>query len=217
MKKMTLKDKLLTSSKIFFFYAAAYGFTNHFDFLPSTPAPRVDFDQFFSFSPQWIWIYLSEILFLPLGLFFLKDEEQMKSFASSFILLTIVTNLIFLLHPTHIERELFPNPGAPNSLLYYAYDLLRTIDSPKNCFPSLHVATSFLMSFYLGLSHKRIGQLAFYYSILVALSTLYTKQHRIMDGFSGFLLALMCFAFIEKMVPRITEQFKKLTEPGPHP
>jgi len=208
--------KLITSIKIFLIYAAAYSFTNHVDFFPSIPAPRVDFDQFFSFAPHWIWIYLSELFFVPIGIYFFKEEEQMRNFATSFVLLTMITNLIFLFYPTHMERELFPNPGAPGSLLFYAFDLLRTVDSPRNCFPSLHVATSFLISFYLGIKNKKIGQVAFYYSILVALSTLYTKQHRIMDAMSGLLLALFCFIFMEKILPRLLTQLKKVTEHGPN-
>jgi membrane-associated phospholipid phosphatase len=205
---MDYKEKIQLSIKIFFLYGVAYGMTNHIDFFPSIPAPKVDFDQYFAFSPHWIWVYLSEALFVPFAFFLMKDQEQIKNFASSFILLTILANIIFFAYPTHIERDLFPNPGQEGTLLYYAFDILRVVDSPKNCFPSLHVASSFLIAFYLGLKNSRLGQFAFYYSILVALSTFYTKQHRIMDAMSGFFLALFCFVIVEKMIPRLL-QLKK--------
>ena len=206
------KEKLLNAILIFSIYVAAYAFTNHIALYPATLAPQSSYDQYFGFSPHWIWIYLGTFFYVTIGYALMKEETQIKNFVYAFLLLTMVANLIFLFRPTYIQRDLFPTPGPTGTLLNFAFVTLRTLDTERNCFPSLHVGTSFLVAFYLGRGSRKWGALAFLYSLLVVLSTFYTKQHNLWDATSGFLLSLSCYLIVEKVNPRIIQMKNQYAE-----
>jgi membrane-associated phospholipid phosphatase len=73
------------------------------------------------------------------------------------------------------------------------------MDTPANCCPSLHVSTAFLTAFIFidsssegGVRRERRGYLAIYlvWAFAIAVSTLTTKQHYLVDVVTGFVLAL---------------------------
>ena len=66
-------------------------------------------------------------------------------------------------------------------------------DPPYNCFPSLHVAHSFVSALACWRVHRGVGIAATFCAALVGLSTLYTKQHYILDVLAGILLAAIAY------------------------
>jgi len=80
----------------------------------------------------------------------------------------------------------FPAPDLSTAFLAFVYK----IDPPGNVFPSLHVAHTFLISFVLMMDRPRLGRLLLWMSIVLAASTLTTKQHFIADVAIGLVMAL---------------------------
>jgi H+/Cl- antiporter ClcA len=74
--------------------------------------------------------------------------------------------------------------------LRFLYDA----DPPYNCFPSLHVAHSFVSALTCYRVHRRVGITAVVCAALVGLSTLFTKQHYVLDVIAGVFLA--CVAHV---------------------
>lgn len=72
--------------------------------------------------------------------------------------------------------------------------LLYGADPPFNCFPSIHVAHSFVSAFALARVHRPVGIAAICAAALVGLSTLFTKQHYVLDVAAGILLAGVAYA-----------------------
>ena len=93
--------------------------------------------------------------------------------------------IIFILFPTRYPRELYP---SDNILI----NLFRMIDSPANCFPSLHVTGFILFSTCFSLLKKPIilNVLIWLWTIIVIISVLTTKQHYVLDIFGGILLSI---------------------------
>jgi membrane-associated phospholipid phosphatase len=67
--------------------------------------------------------------------------------------------------------------------------LLYQADPPYNCFPSLHVAHSFVSALTCYRVHRGVGITAVLCATLVGLSTLFTKQHYVLDVIAGVFLA----------------------------
>lgn len=75
---------------------------------------------------------------------------------------------------------------------------------PYNCFPSLHVAQCYLAASCCHKVHRRTGMAAFVWATLVALSTLYTKQHYVADVVAGTALAFAISHLFLRGYPRET-------------
>ena len=75
-------------------------------------------------------------------------------------------------------------------------------DPPYNCFPSLHVAHSFVSALTCWRVHRGVGIGTGICASLVALSTLLTKQHYVLDVIAGVLLASIAYAVFLRGYPR---------------
>jgi len=78
---------------------------------------------------------------------------------------------------------------------FFAWSLQFIYDSdrPYNCFPSLHVAYAFLAALTCYRIHRGLGIAALVYAALIGISTLYTKQHYVVDVVAGALLAYVAY------------------------
>ncbi len=93
---------------------------------------------------------------------------------------------VFLLYPTAAPMHAKVTGGSFTDLVMRG---LYDSDVAYNCFPSLHVAQCYLAARCCHKVHQRAGMVAFVWATLVALSTLYTKQHYVADAVAGALLA----------------------------
>ena len=88
-------------------------------------------------------------------------------------------------------------------LVRYIY----SIDQPVNCFPSIHVLTTFIIML---AAFRRREQHAFEYYILtffgtlIILSTLFTKQHAFVDAISGMTLASILYFGVQLLLAKET-------------
>jgi membrane-associated phospholipid phosphatase len=76
------------------------------------------------------------------------------------------------------------------------------MDPPYNCLPSLHVAHSFVSALACLRVHWVVGIVATVGASLVGLSTLFTKQHYVLDVLAGVLLAVVAYAIFLRPHPR---------------
>ncbi len=151
----------------------------------------------FPWMPGFLWIYLSMYLYIPLAYLTLKEDQKIFP---AYCLMQILANLVFFLLPTTLPRELL---SVEPALLAQAWEWLWRLDRPVNCFPSLHVANVFL----LGLGHKNQKRFWFWigWAMLIAYSTLVTRQHGLWDVIGGIILAF-CFLKLsqqEKLAKRL--------------
>lgn len=75
-------------------------------------------------------------------------------------------------------------------------------DPPYNCFPSLHVAHSFVSALTCYRVHRGVGIAAAISASLIGISTLFSKQHYILDVIAGILLACAAYAIFLRSYPR---------------
>jgi membrane-associated phospholipid phosphatase len=108
--------------------------------------------------------------------------------------------LIFMLWPTVYPRHLFPLPQNLDYFTNFVFTTLRNGDSPASCCPSLHVSSVYLSSFVFLDDQK--GKFPFYFiwGTVIALSTLTTKQHYVIDVVTGLILAIATYGVFHKIV-----------------
>ncbi|MFD9625273.1 phosphatase PAP2 family protein [Peribacillus muralis] len=89
-----------------------------------------------------------------------------------------------------------------NDIFAHLMRVVYSHDQPVNCLPSIHVLTTFIMMIIV---HKRKEQHKWEYigvtamGTLIIFSTLFTKQHAVLDVLSGILLACGVYAAIQYM------------------
>ncbi len=162
--------------------------------------PKTFFDELLHFNPHWIFVYLTSYV-VPLTCFsnvFKKNSTE--RFIYSFIILILTTSIIFFIFPTYVPRENYPMTENEFFLTQIFMNMMRSTDVATNCFPSFHVSSGVLFSFFTLHSQWKYWPMSFLWSFLVILSTLYTKQHYAIDCFGGAILGTVVYLIIFRKI-----------------
>ena len=128
------------------------------------------------------------------------------------LVLATITSLImlyifFILYPSKVIR---PDINSYNDLTTFILYIVYKVDSPTNCFPSGHCLLCFTLIYSL-LDNQTISNKlkmpALIINILIIMSTLFVKQHVILDVISAFALATINYYFTVNL--KFFNQIKK--------
>ena len=151
-------------------------------------------DRKIPFVPEWSIIYLGCYLFWGVNYILVarQEKESWFRFATADYLSRIVCAFFFIVLPTTNVRPAVVGDGLPQLLMRFVYQM----DDASNLFPSIHCLVSWFC--FIGIRGKR--EIPLWYRIfscvmafLVFASTLFTKQHFIIDVFAGVILAEVCY------------------------
>jgi membrane-associated phospholipid phosphatase len=163
-------------------------------------APALPWDRAVPLQPVWALIYGALYVFLiALPVFVVREEEHIRRTFWAYLAVWITAYACFLAYPTVAPR---PPSVVGDGFAVWGLRLLYDADPPYNCFPSLHVAHSFVSALTCYRLHRRLGLAALLCAALVAVSTLFTKQHYIADVIAGILLAFAAYVVILRGYPR---------------
>jgi membrane-associated phospholipid phosphatase len=96
-------------------------------------------------------------------------------------------------------RPLVSPLGGGASQAFLAW--VQAVDPPGNVFPSLHVAHTTALAIILYRDRRWLGLVATVMAMLLALSTLTTKQHFVLDVVSGWAIALVVSHWVLRPFP----------------
>ena len=196
---MTKRTKILFGILSAVVALPIYMIPNHHPFITPTLLPMNWIDLTVPFIPETVWIYSSEYLLFYSAYFVAKDNQNVNKYLYSFFFLQLVSSIIFIIFPTTFPRDLFPLV-ADGSLTYRFFSHLREVDAPTNCLPSLHVSSCYLTSFIFLDESKKKFRFYFIWASMVALSTLTTKQHYLIDVITGLGMAYAFYWFFHKKI-----------------
>ena len=155
-------------------------------------APEVSLDRLIPVVPFWALVYGALYLFLiVLPVLVLRQEDHIRRTVSAYLTVWLAAYVSFVIFPTVAPR---PTELTGSGFALWGLDALYSADPPYNCFPSLHVAHSFVSALSCFRLHRRLGVAALVAASLVGLSTLFTKQHYVLDVIAGVGLALVAYA-----------------------
>lgn len=161
--------------------------------------PAIALDGIIPLMPIWSLIYGALYVFLiMLPLFVVREEGHLRRTVRAYLFVWITAYLCFLAYPTIAPR---PESLRVEGFGSWGLSVLYGMDPPYNCFPSLHVAHSFVSALTCLRVHRGVGIAATIGAVLVALSTLFTKQHYVLDVVAGLLLAVVAYAIFIRPQP----------------
>jgi membrane-associated phospholipid phosphatase len=167
--------------------------------MPGRPAhvPEIRLDRLFPVQPAWALVYGALYLFLiVLPVFVVRQPDLIRRTFLAYLAVWITAYVFFLAYPTAAPR---PPQVAGEGFLVWGLKFLYSADPPYNCFPSLHVAHSFVSAIACWRVHRRVGIAAGICASLVGISTLFTRQHYVLDVLAGIVLAAVAgVAFLRK-------------------
>ncbi len=159
--------------------------------------PELGLDAAIPLEPAWMIAYGSIWFFAFLPVFVLRGPQLTRRALYAFIAVVVAAYVGFLLYPTVLPRPSETGAGFFAWTLRINYDL----DPPLNCFPSLHVAWAFVAALACHCVHKRVGVAALAWAALIAISTLFTKQHYVVDVLAGVAIAYGAYAVFLRPCP----------------
>lgn len=197
----TLPDLLSMLGLSMIFMVAFFAVFSATDFITKQHHIRIagglDFEDRIPFFPALITVYFSGSVMLFLSPWMLHRKAQFIPFFKVMLLELLIAGLFFLLVPfTLMSRPLIPATGFISSLFY----LCDLANLDYNYFPSLHVAFAFTLAFFVA-EEKTNWQkvICLTWASAVALSTLLTKQHYLLDVAGGLILSVICYRLRKKV------------------
>ena len=148
-------------------------------------------DRLLPLAPMWALVYGALYAFLiMLPVFVVQQEDLIRRTVWAYITVWTIAYVGFLLYPTVAPRS---DTVVGEGFAVWGLRSLYGADPPYNCFPSIHVAHSFVSALACYRVHRTLGVVALICASLVAISTLLTKQHYVADLIAGILLALAAY------------------------
>ena len=170
-----------------------YFFVNR---LQVEPERRLDlgteWDRKTPYWPLFALVYFSTYVFVVQPFFVLTDARQFYLMLASFIAISVISSLIHATVPSKIERIEQVTAGG---LSGWMLGMFQKTCKPYGNFPSMHVGLSVpVVVANFMVAGPVIGSLTLVWAVLIALSTLFTKQHYILDVLAGVLGGSIIFA-----------------------
>lgn len=176
--------------------------------------PELAIDRALPLIPSWAIVYGALYLFLLLlPAFVVRQDELIRRTMHAYLLIWITAYVFFFgVYPTAAPR---PEEVTGEGFAVWGLRALYSADPPYNCFPSLHVAHSFVSALACSRVHRRLGIIAVICATLVALSTLFTKQHYVLDLVAGIFLAVVAYGtFLRRRSSDRTPEFDRRVAPA---
>lgn len=148
-------------------------------------------DRMIPFDPNWVLIYVACFAYWAVSYVLLARQDSWYPIMTGEVLAKLLCGAIFLLIPTTNVRPEITGTGLTDWLM----GLIYRMDRPLDLFPSIHCMESWIC-FRGILGQKNIPKwyqaFSGVFTLLVCLSTLFTRQHVIADVIAGVLLGEIC-------------------------
>jgi membrane-associated phospholipid phosphatase len=163
--------------------------------------PSVSLDHAMRLWPSWMLVYGSLYMsgFL-LPLLVVRGRALIRQSLKAYLFVMIVSYAIFLAYPTVAPRD---EAVVVHDLATWSLRLFYDLDQPYGCFPSLHVAYSFVAAFACLRMHRGVGLAACGWAVLIGVSTVYTKQHYVVDALAGAAIGVAAYLLFLRAGPRL--------------
>lgn len=172
-------------------FVSLYSFVGQFHIGVPRKLPLTVIDTKTPLINETFWIYISDYIFLILAGLLMPDHPHFYRLRKAFLALIFFHFAFFVICPTEYHRPYISGEDISSKLGQF----IHMIDAKTNCFPSLHVSSTFLAAFAVINRHKFLTLPALLWATAIAGSTLTTKQHYFYDVIGGLIISLVIFAY----------------------
>lgn len=166
-----------------------YMLPNRVHLVPPRELAFTAIDKAVPFLPWTAYVYWSDYLLVFVAFVGITVRGNTARFVYALFTAILFSVAVHWVFPVVYPRELFPLPPGTDPVTAFLFSRFRQLDTAASCFPSLHVAASYLAA-YSGLREsRRRGVLLFLWATAVAIATLTTRQHYFVDVIAGMAVA----------------------------
>lgn len=148
----------------------------------------VSFEDAIPFAPEWVTVYTATFIFWILGLAVCMRQERELCFRmfTGIYIAELICAVFFIAVPTVIDRPEVTGGVYYDRLLAQLY----SADQPVNLFPSMHCMFAYMVfrGFMIAKLDKPVVIGSGLFAALVCASTVFVKQHFLLDTFAGIIL-----------------------------
>lgn len=160
-------------------------------------------DMYIPFTPAFVVPYFIWYVYVALTAFYLfwRSPDDFVKIAAFLALGMLIACTVYTAFPNGqaLRPVLKPTTEPLTDMIYHLY----RIDTPANCAPSIHVVYS--VAAHAAIYHHNnskqfswINIISFIVSVLCILSTVFIKQHSVIDLFAGLILSAVLYLIIYK-------------------
>ncbi|MEG0772192.1 phosphatase PAP2 family protein [Clostridium sp.] len=159
-----------------------------------------DLDKAIPFAKIFILPYLVWYPFILITLvyFCLYYKKIYYKTLSTLVIGMLVSYVVYFFFQTTVPRPEL----VENDILTSLVNLIYKSDNPYNCFPSIHVLTSYAMIIGMkksGSNNLKINNIISFTALIIIISTLFVKQHVILDVVFGIVFADVVYKAVDKV------------------
>jgi membrane-associated phospholipid phosphatase len=172
-------------------HALAYFLANHFPRREATELAMTAVDRTVPFLPWTVFLYVSDYVLVILSFLLCRSRESALRFFCAQMSVILFATVLHWAVPIAFPRELYPLPPDLSMPPRLVMTFVRGVDAATSCVPSLHVADSMLAAFMMRRERPKLFPWLMTWAVAIAVSTLTTKQHYLVDVLTGTALALV--------------------------
>ncbi len=153
-----------------------------------------------SFIPFREWFILPYVFwyfytFGALLVLAFMDYKTYYKLLFSIVIGMLICFVVYAFFPTTVPRPHVQGTNALQKLVLFIY----SNDKPYNCFPSIHMLDTLLITLFIFKSYRSVALKAAsaVTCVLIYMSTLFVKQHSILDAVASTILGITLFILFE--------------------
>lgn len=185
-----MTERVVLSVGFLLFFELYYPL-NAFTASRETWKPLTAFDESAPFIPIFVFAYVSIYYISVVPAFLFRSRWILRRSIVAYTTMSVISFIIFLAFP--VEMVLRPNLQEGEGFATWLLAMIYAVDHPYNCCPSLHVGLALMGAFTIGCVDKRFGNVAALIALFVCASTIFIKQHYIIDVIVGYGVAYGSF------------------------
>lgn len=137
------------------------------------------------------YLLICPLIFLPF-IYAYKNKRLFYHLSLTFFLVATFLNIFYVLFQTTVPRPDVLPSGLFGRLVAFIY----SFDKPLCCFPSGHAAFSLLVNLSFFKIKKKVAYYLIPLTVLIFLSTLFIKQHYVLDIVGGAVVAVLGYYLV---------------------
>ena len=178
------------------FWAGGYFLTGALAYQGDFMSLAIPIDHRIPFRPEWVFVYLTVYFVFILPFFYLEDRKALIAMDLSQFIALALSYTMFIYLPVAFDRPMVEVVDFAT----WTLDIVQGQDPPWNCFPSTHCIACTIASLALMKYNRKVGWWVLGSTIFICASTMYTKQHFVLDVVAGVALGAAIFYLVRRVV-----------------
>lgn len=145
---------------------------------------KLPLDDRIPLLPWFVVPYIGFFVFIGFSIFLVWNTQFIQPLLASLLFAYVVAFAVWYLFPNGVKRPEISGTGLFHRILRFIYKT----DHDTNAFPSGHVFVTLICAYYVSLGRPEMALAAWTIAVSIVLSTLFTKQHYVVDIVGGTLV-----------------------------